>query len=213
MGVYGSIAAVKQALQPTTSTDWTADQEATLVRIQKAVSLAIEEETGRTFGTPGPATTRLFYAGADGTVILPVPARSVTTVVVGGDVAGGVVTGGTPYAATAYALDPVDRHGNVLGLRLLSGTTWGYGAADGTAWTPVQVTGIFADADEDADVPDDLTDTANFLIAETFKYRGASPAGFVGPDGSVVPIRNPWTDPLVVRTLKKYGLRKQVVGF
>lgn len=205
MPLYGSIATVKQMLQPTVASPWTADQEAHLAGIQASVSAAIEADLGRTFGAPVADTTELFFAGSNAVVLFDRTARAVTSVAVGGTLDGRTVTGGTPLASTGWTPYPYDGgRGLIYGLRLLGGAGWGSDDPRGRPATPVVVVGDFSDADADAVVPEDLTDVANFLIAETFKYRGASPAGFVGPDGTVVPIRNPWNDPLVKRTLDAY---------
>lgn len=213
MTLYGSLDAIKAKLQPTVTTEWSADDDANLTSIRAAVSAAIEDELGRSFGAPVADTTVIAYAGPYPTLVLPTRARSITSVEVGGTVDGGTVTGGTAYASSLWAHDPVDLSGNILGLRLLSGGWWGSSDAAGTPLTPVKIVGDFSDTDDDADVPDEITEAANFLIAETYKYQHASPAGFTGSDGATVPIRDPWKDPLVARTFAKWrvGRREWVV--
>lgn len=211
---YGSIARVKQQLQPTVTSAWTTDQDAVLADIQHSVSAGIEREVGRTFGAPVTDTTQTFWAGCDPVLIFDRPARTITSVTVGGTVSNTTVTGGSllpPTSWIPYPSAPVQ--GLVYGLRLLSGSDWGVSDGAGRPLTPVVVTADFADSDDDAAVPDDVTDVANYLIAETFKYRGASPAGFVGPDGSVIPIRNPWNDPLVKRVFDAYRIRQAAWTF
>lgn len=214
MPLYGSLATVKGMLQPTTTTVWTADQDAQLAGIQASVSGAIEAELGRTFGAPVTDTTQTFAAGDDGVLVFDRPARAITSVTVGGSVAGGIVSGGTPYDPSTWAPYPADPvKGLIYGIRLQSGGWWGVSDEAGRPLTPVVIVADFADSDDDATVPADVTDLANFLIAETFKSRGASPAGFTGPDGSVVPIRNPWTDPLVTRILDAYRISQRAWTF
>jgi hypothetical protein len=213
MADYGTVAAVKQKLQPSVDSDWTSDDDARLAALQSAISRLIEDELGRTFGAAVPDTTVTFWAGPSDTLILPVAARSVTSVAVGGTVAGGVVTGGTDYPTSLWTHAIVDQRGLILGLRLLSGGWWGDVTATGQRGTPVVVVGDFADTDDDAAVPDDITEAANHLIAETFKAQNASPAGFIGPDGSTVPIRNPWKDEVVVRAFAHWRVKHLVPGF
>jgi len=214
MPLYGSLVLVKQMLAPTMTPDWTADQDAHLASIQSSVSAAIENDLGRTFGAPVSDTTELFFAGSNEVLVFDRAARAVTSVTVGGSVDGRTVTGGTPYASTAWTPYPYDiGRALIYGLRLNAGG-WGADDPDGRPCTPVVVVGDFSDTDADSAVPDDLSDVANFLIAETFKYRGATPAGFIGPDGTVVPIRNPWNDPLVKRTLDAYRVgTRRFAGF
>jgi hypothetical protein len=53
-------------------------------------------------------------------------------------------------------------------------------------------------------VPDDIRYAVNYMILERFKLEKAGPAGFTGLDGSTVPVRDVFNDPLVKRTLAKY---------
>jgi hypothetical protein len=69
---------------------------------------------------------------------------------------------------------------------------------------PVTVTGQWAATDADALVPDDLVYAVDYLVSEHFKIEQASPAGFTGPDGATVPIRNPFKADIWLKVKAKY---------
>ena len=195
MALYGDVDTVKAFLRADADHDLDADADIRLGSIQVAVSAALEGKIGRTFGD-GPVSdeTVLVWAADSDVLILPKPARSITSVTVDGSVAGGVFSGGSILTDANWVHWSVDEDGLIYGLR---GYGW-YGA--------VQVVGQFVDNDDDAGVPDDITETANYLMAEEYKIRQASPAGFVGPDGATVPIRNPWNAPMVQAVIAKYAI-------
>jgi hypothetical protein len=60
-------------------------------------------------------------------------------------------------------------------------------------------------------VPDDITYLANFLAAEIFKKQPMSPAGAVGPDGAVVPLRNAFMEPEVKKIINKWRVGPRVM--
>ncbi len=196
MTLYGDLDHVKRMLRPDGTTSFNADDDVRLALIQTAVSAAMEQRVGRAFGATAEDTTHLLYAGRSSVLLLPVPARSITSVTVDGVL----------IAADRYVPDPVDfATGLIWGLRLLSWGSWGWIDPVNRPTMPVEIVGDFTDSDDDAVIPDDVQYVANFLIAERYKIEGASPAGFTGPDGAVVPIRNAWTDPLVKAVLDKYA--------
>jgi hypothetical protein len=204
MPIYGDIEAVKRMLRPTDDSVFGDDEDARLEEIQQAVSSAIERKLRRSFGVPAVDTTKLVWGGPFDTLILPVPARSITSVTWNPIIAGGVATGGQVFTSDRYAYDPQDsRTGEIMGLRLLSGL-WGWRGPHGRPAVPVQIIGDFVDSDDDATVPDEITYAVNYLIAETFKNQNAGPGGGIGPDGNVIYPRNPWKDTLVVTALEKH---------
>ncbi len=204
MTLYGDLDHVKRMLRPDDSTSFNAADDARLTLIQAAVSSTLEQRMGRKFGAPVVDTTHLLYAGRSSVVLLPVPARAITSVTVDG----------TLINAAWYVADPVDfATGLIWGLRLVSGSLWGWMDAFNRPTTPVSIVGDFTDSDNDAVIPDDVQYIANYLIAERYKVEGASPAGFTGPDGAVVPIRNAWIDPLVKAVVDKYGSQARAVVF
>lgn len=196
---YGDTDTVKAMLRPDEMTSYGSDIDAGLTAIQAAVTLAIDDATGRTFGVPAAETSELYWTdGQVGTLILTRPATAITSITYGGTVSGTTMTGGTTVLASELVYPIRDRSGRVYALRAATGGWYG---------GPVVVTATFDDGTYDPDtadhVPDDITYVANYLIGETFKKEQASPAGYLGPEG-VVPIRDVWSDPLVKRVLSKY---------
>ncbi len=193
MALYGSIAATKQLLKADVGSVFNADQDARLVALQTAVSLLIEHETGRTFGTG--ATTESVVVTAPGVspvLVLPKGLRTITTITREGSWTGTAYTGGTSVLGTIYRKTAIARTGEALSLTTI----------DGSYWVGIYtIVGTWEDTDGDALVPDDITYVANYLMAERFKVEQASPAGFSGPDGAIVPIRNMMKDPIVKSTL------------
>jgi hypothetical protein len=205
MAVLGDLDHVKRMLRPSTSTDFGVDVDERLEAIQVAVSAILEETMGRSFGSETADTTVIVYGGYSPILILPTPARSITSVTVGGTVTGGTVTGGSVYTTSHYAHWNMDTQtGAIHGLRLISGGNWGYTDIHNRPLVPVVVVGDFTSTDSDAIIPDDVQYCANFLIAERFKMESASPAGYIGPDGMTIPIRDAWKDPMVVKIIDRY---------
>lgn len=214
MAIYGSIEAVKQMLRPEDDSTFGDDEDDRLEAIQQAVSSALEQKLdGRTFGAPVADTTKLVYAGPFSTLLLPIPARSITSVTWNPTIAGGVITGGEAWASSLWEHTLVNRYGEIGGLRLLSGGYWGESNAFGQPITPVKIVGDFVDSDADASVPDEITYAVNFLIAEEFKNQNAGPGGSIGPDGNVIYPRNPWKNTLVVEAMNKYRSANRVMVF
>lgn len=203
MPQYGDLDHVRKLLRPTATDDLGADDEARLSKIQAAISELLEYELGRTFGVPATDTTVTVWAGPGDVLLLPRPARAITSVAVNGTVAGGTVTGGTALTSTYWAHHFVDpESGLISGLRLLSGASWG----DYSYRTPVVVVGDFSTTDDDATIPADLQYVVSWMIAERFKQENASPAGFLGPDGVVTPFRKLFADEFVKPTLDRYRM-------
>lgn len=213
MVLYGDVEFVKSIFRPDEGVVYGADVDARLTEIQKAVAAMIDEKTGVRFGIAPAASARILFAGSGSVLLLPVPVLAVSTVETGGSYSAGGAVDFATLAAASWVLDPVDRDGLGLGIRLLTGSWWGYRsiiAPYGSA-TPVRVTATWIDAGYSATVPDEITYIANFLMTELLKNQAASPAGFTGPDGAVVPIRNPWNDPMVKTIIEKYRVEKVLV--
>jgi hypothetical protein len=209
---YGSTDHVKKMLRPNEATAYGADIDARLGAIQKAVSRRLEQELFGTLGATVADTTQIVYAGPYSTLALPIPARAITSVEVGGTVTGGTVTGGLALTSAEWAHDPVDVNGRILGLRLLSGGGWGVANYAGTPLTPVKIVGDFVSSDDDAGVPDDVTYAANLLILRTFQRENTGVAGVSGEDGTFTPPSDPWKDPMVKGVIAQYRVPR-VPGF
>lgn len=209
MPLYGDIAAVKTMLRPTDGAELGADADARLAALQRLISDLLTHKLGRTFGNgPIDAGARLHWAGQSAVLTLTTPARSISSVVVGVVVSGSSWSGGATYATdlwTPHAVSPIS--GLIHALRLLSGGWWGRDDPHGRPATGVVVTADWADQDGDNVVPDDVTETANFLIARLFQMEEANPAGFIGPDGQIAPLRDPWAEERVAALIDRYRLR------
>jgi hypothetical protein len=204
MTLYGDVDQVKKMLRPTEASSFGADADARLTELRKVVSLALEEKTGRVFGGSAVATARTVDgppAAPSDVLLLPAPVRSVASVAFVGDAP-------QTLPSTDYVLWNVGRTGDAHALLRIANGWWP--ARDGV--NRIVVTGVWSDEAPGGAVPDDVTYVANYLIAELFKAEQASPAGFTGPDGATVPIRDPWKNELVKTVVGKYGARR-IVGF
>ena len=203
MALYGSTSAVKAMLRADVGSTFNADADTRLTALQKAVSAYIEGETGRTFGTGATSETIVVRTPGNRTILLlPKAIRTVTSVTVAPEWDGSAWTGGQALTSADYVREQVTRTGEALALR-----------REDYGWWPtvVVVTGTWADTDADANVPDDITYVANYLMAERFKLEQASPAGQIGPDGSVIPVRNSLKDPLVAARLDYWRVETPVI--
>ena len=217
MALLGDLTAAKKMLRAAQEWDMGADIDARLLLIQGAVTAALEERCGRTWGSPVTDTSRLMWAGAGGPLLLDRPARSITSIRAGGTVSGSTMTGGTVTPATDLLNLIVDDEGLVYaigttGFQLGSGwwgTTYQTDTYRHGVGFPVLVTGDFADTDDDIVIPADVQYAATFLIVERLKVENASPAGFLGPEG-VVPMRDAWKDPMVKGVIERYSLRRML---
>lgn len=211
MPLYGDPAHVAKMLRATETWDLGNDITDRLVVIQEAVSLALEEACGRTWGEPVTDTSVLHWTGPFDTLVLNVPARTITSITTGGTVSGSTMTGGTVTLAADLVNRIVSSDGLIYAISRGGDDPWPvYHEYLTTRYrTPVLVTGDFADSDNDANVPADVEYAANVLIAELYKQENASPAGFTGPDGATMPIRDPWKMSQVKQVIDKYSLRRQ----
>lgn len=203
MPLYGSVDGAKALLRSTVTAQFNVDHDARLAALRPAVSAWIEEQTGRTFGSGPVSTTQLATGTGRDLLLLADGVRSVTGVVAGPEWSGSAWTGGDPVPAAQYRLVLRNRQGLYAALQTTDGDGWHGEFA---------VTGVYAGSPDAAGVPDDITYVANYLIAERFKIEQASPNGAIGPDGTVLPIRNVLADPLVKDTIAKYAVR-QVIRF
>lgn len=194
-GPYGDSAHIRQLLNLVDDTSSSTAER--IDALNATVSSIVEDELGRSFGATATDTTVLFWSADSDVLVLPRPLRTITTVTVGGTVTGSTMTGGNVLTTDYWTPSITDQDGLIYALRLLSGGWWGAGM-------PVTVTGQWAATDADALVPDDLKYAVDYLVSEHFKIEQASPAGFTGPDGATVPIRNPWKADIWLKVKDKY---------
>lgn len=202
MVAYGDDAVILQMLGPDEpNAGFQAEFEARVTAMNETVSRLIDDELGRSFGTTGLASQRIVEVlPKTGVVILPVPARTVTEIAYGFTNAGGVISGGTALTTDQWSTVRTAEDGTILALQL--------GSSDYVSYFTqlVAITAMWADEGSDTTVPSEIQWAANYIVAERMKQEQASPAGFVGQDGTVTPIRNPWSDPQVRRVLDTYRL-------
>jgi len=198
-GPYGDSAQIKKMLA-TTGTTYSAHDDARLDALNATVSLLLEDVLGRSFGAAGADVTLLHWGGPSDVLLLRRPLRTITTVTVGGSVTGATMSGGTVYDSTMWTPYPgPDQDGLIYGLRLLGWGSWGY-AGPGV---PITVSGQWASTDADPDVPADVQYVVNHLVVEHFKSENVT---IVTDDGIVLPRRDPWADPVVLKVIEKYGV-------
>lgn len=212
MTLYGDTTQVKKMLRPVETSTFGTDADSRLTELQEVVSLLIEEKTGRVFGGTATATARTIDgppAGRGVVLALPCPVRSVTSVAIVGAISETLTAYDTGTGDGDYLLWNPGRQGDYHALRRVNGGQWP--AGDGL--TRITITAVWSDTASGGSVPDDITYMANYIISELFKAEQASPAGFTGPDGATVPIRNPWNQDLVKTTIRKYASARRIVGF
>ena len=198
MVAYGDNTGAARMLEPDTPDGFDAALTTRIAAMREVVSRLIDDCTGRTFGAVGTARQIIVPIHTLGSVlVLPVPARAITQILYGFDDEAGVISGGTALTTDAWTVALRDGSGNITALR--AHNWWpGYGS--------VAITGTWADDGNSMTVPDEINWATNYLTAKSIAEENASPAGAIGPDGSVVPIRNPWNEPKVKAVLAKYRL-------
>lgn len=193
----GSTAGVRTYLQ---ATEGDAFQPADLARMDaslRMVSSVLEEKTGAAFYLD-PADVEPTVKVVEGvpvgtTLYLPLGLSSVAGIVANPLTWNGTAwSNGTTLTASQYRLAGLSRSGVY---RTLLGVDYAWGGR-------YVITGVWED--QVAGVPDDLNDLANWLAAEFYKEQKASPAGFTGPDGATVPIRDVWKTDKVKTLIDKY---------
>lgn len=162
-------------------------------RLELGVTDAIDSKLGRSFAQPVEETRTVRAPGVSDLLVLPVAVRSVSDVWIGSALLG----------ADEYVLAFHSDEG-YLALRLTAYAAYWYG--------DVAITGVWADAAIDGDVPDDIREAATFITVDEYRTRNASPAGEIGPDGLIVQVRNPWRYELVKTAIARHALRPARVG-
>jgi hypothetical protein len=208
-GPYGSKPLIEKMIRAVPSMETDQDLGDRIDALNLAVSSALEEACERTWGAPVADTTEIVWVGPGDTIVLPRPARTITSITYGGTVTGSTMTGGTVVTAGSLYYPIVDRNGLVYAIRSNTASVWWWNWAyltpsDYYPQTPVAITGDFTSSDNDTTVPDDITYIASYMVVERLKVEKASAFGAVGPDGDVAPIRDVFADPLVKRIIDKY---------
>lgn len=197
MANLGSLAGVQNLLASGGQETWTAAANARITELLAMTSRLIEEETGCLFNDSAPETIEVNGQG-DGVLFLDKGLRSVTSIVENPATWNGTAwTGGTTLATTDYRLSGKivrqlsESSASTVYRHLLRVTGW---------WSGLYViTGVWED--RVPDIPDWINYIANYTAAEVYKKQKASPAGFLGPDNAVVPIRNTLNEPEITRGL------------
>ena len=213
MTAYGDDNTVATMLEPSTNSGFSEVLTTRIAAMREVVSRLIDEETGRSWGTAGTSETRVIrgYVNSGGMLLLDTPARTITAITVGVTDEAGVISGGTVLESNQWTVGLTDADGNITGIRTASGRWYGVMYPALTVWPypsyeTVTITGTWADTGVDTAIPAEINWACNYITAKSIAEEQASPAGFVGSDGSVVPIRNPWSDPKVKKILRKYEL-------
>jgi len=199
VALYGSVEDAKALRSAPGSASFAADPalDARLGRIRAAVSAWIEEKTGRVFGGDAAAPRgRLVLApGSSPLLLLPEPARSVPSVLAvrSWD---GAAWQGEPVPADRWAPHWTGDGGLTPALTTLDGSLW-HG--------PYLVTAEWEGDNAGGGVPPEIDYVATRLIAEVWKHEDASPQGQLGPQGQVIPLRNPFKDTLVLDIIARHA--------
>jgi hypothetical protein len=138
-----------------------------------------------------------------GTVVLPWPVLTVSSIKEGGTWDGAAWDGETTLAATDYRLTGGDAARGYYRIDRVLGAGWA---------GPVRITGTWLDAAwTEATVPPEDIDALTFLVVSHYREEMMSPAGVVGPDGTQVPTRNPWGYERVKEAINRYRVYEVVV--
>lgn len=202
LAIYGDTNTIAEMLESDTPSGFSAALTARIDDMREVVSRMIDEKTGRTFGVVGTSETRVIRgSSASSVLVLPAPARSISAVTIDVTDEAGVVSGGTALSPSQWTIALSDDEGNITAITAGWGVWWG----------TVSVTGIWADTDTDTVVPAEITWLCNYVSAKTIAEENASPAGFVGPDGTMTFPRNPWSHPQVRDILRTYRIPQRAV--
>ena len=207
---YGSADAVKGLLgnDGDGAEVWTDVRESRIVDLLTTVSRIIETETGCIFGSSVAETIEIDADDGDSTLYLAKGIRSVTSIIENPATWSGTAwSNGTTLTTLDYRLS-----GKIT--RRISGdeTSTVYRTLQriNGAWSGKYIiTGVWED--QVPSVPDRITYAANYLAAEIFKKQKASPAGFVGPDNAVVPVRNTFSEPEIRKILDAWRIGAPLV--
>ena len=170
-------------------------------QLENGIAATIDSKTGRTFGTAPVADERTVTgAGRSSRLILQSGVTSVTAVEEFGTWDGVDWANPTVLTSDEYALALVQP----------DGLAWALDRVDGTAWGLTRVTALWGDQGAET-VPVDIQQAANFLTVDEYRMRTSSPAGEIGPEGLVVPVRNPWNYTMVKAAIEAHTVVRMVL--
>jgi hypothetical protein len=214
MAILGDLEHVKQMLRASEGVDLGPDADDRLERIQATITALIEHKTGIVFGATVEDTTAIAWGADSEILLLPVPARAVTSVTTGGTWDGTVYAGGAELDIETWEPWTIDNAtGLIWSLRLRSGAYWGGVDLYNRPVFPVVIVGDFTDSDDDAVIPADVQYAADRLIAAQYQRENASPTGFIGPDGGIQVSPSAWNDDIVKQVLDRYGAATKALVF
>lgn len=193
MPTYGSANAVKAVLRADVSSTFNADQESRITTLLALASQYVESQTGAQFGVSS-SETLVIETGLDSGDVLYLPKgiRSVTSITENPTWSGSW-SGGSAITSATYRLS-----GKATGqtfYRTITRTDGGWGGL-------YVIVGVWED--QYPTVPDDVTWAVNTVVVELFKKQQASPAGQIGPDGSVIPLRDVFQQTEISSVIDRY---------
>ncbi len=211
---YADESTVLAELSLSTENDSDTAAVARVRSLELGLCLAFDEKTGRSFGAAPVAETRTIAVGSFTSsapfgalplidwsqpwrtprIVLSTPARSVASIVEGGEWDGAAWQDGETLAVSDYMLTNRAKDG-YYAINRLSGSWSGH----------VRVTGIWGDQPI-PDVPVDVREAMNFITTETYRMQQASPADEIGPDNMMVRPRNPWRYEQVVEAINRHRI-------
>lgn len=180
-----------------------AAQIARVERLENGLSAAFDEKVGTSFGLPPEPETRTVYGDGGHLLKLEPRARSIESVAIGG-----------AWDGTSWADETVLELGDWLNVEQVDRgvpMVIAIEAVDGVWVGPVRITATWDDQPID-EVPDDVREALTFITVDEYRMRNASPAGEIGPDGLVIPVRNPWRYELVKAAIRRHRVRRVRAG-
>lgn len=193
MPTYGSANAVKAVLRADVTSTFNADQDTRITALLSLASAYIEQQTGAQFGVSNSETIVIDIPYDNGNVLfLPKGIRNITTLTEDPTWSGSW-TGGTAIASSSYRF--TGKFANQNAFRNLT-------RADGVWGGTYVIVGVWED--QYPSIPDDVTWAVNTVVVELFKKQMASPAGQIGPDGSIIPLRDVFQQTEIKAIIAKY---------